>query len=279
MVRISANAILKQVSKDHDTILSGPYKHWLSSTQGNQPYPTWVAERIQELLVEQPRVRHASFGGSEAGQCLRKQEFAYIGINEISRYLQTDYVKVADPGLINIFNDGKWRHLRWQANLLTCGLFTQVEYPLPWPSMRSRGTVDGVGIVRDDHPNPDYRGKFFGTELKGMNSWQYKKWIAADDQQAKHKGQFSRYFLSGGFDLFIVLYECKDTNEFHEWVYEPDTQLLTEARIELAKLNAAVESQRLHQPLPSCAARMGNVWKGCPYGGRNGICERMDRWP
>ncbi|WP_155373755.1 hypothetical protein [Catellatospora vulcania] len=106
---------------------------------------------------------------------------------------------------MNIFNDGKWRHLRLQANMLAAGLINDIEVSLPWPNMRSMGTADASGIVPDDHPNPLFRGKTFGVELKGVNMFQYSKYIKEDTQLARHKSQFYRYILSAGWDLYIVL--------------------------------------------------------------------------
>lgn len=180
-----------------------------------------------------------------------------------------------DPELLNIYNDGKWRHLRWQANLLTAGIVNDIEFGLPWPHMRSVGTVDAVGVVENDHPNPDWRGLEFGLELKGMNEWPYRKLTEADDQKEEHKGQFGRYFLSGGFDLFIVLYENKNVNNWTEWVFSRDQVDLVASRMELEALNRAVDEDRLDRPLASCTARMGKAWDNCPFAGRGGICERM----
>jgi hypothetical protein len=142
--------------------------------------------------------------------------------------------------------------------------------------MRSRGTVDAVGRVPLDHPRDHWRGLEFGVELKGMNEWPFKKMVEADDQVEKHKGQFGRYFLSGGFDLFIVLYENKNTNTWKEWVFERSDVDLDAVRAELVELNAAVDNHQLHDPLPSCKARMGSHWTACPFNGKGGICELMD---
>lgn len=271
--------ILERMELERTTIITAPYEAWLLATNGNEPYPEWVADRIRELLLERPRERHASFGGSDAGQCMRKQELSYIGLGAISEHLETEYTKVVDAGLLNVFNDGHWRHRRWQANLLTAGIISDIEFQIPWQAMRSRGAVDAVGVVPDDHPRVEWRGKFYGVELKGMNSWPWRKHVEDNTQMEKHKGQFSRYFLSGGFDLFVVLYECKDDNQFKEWVFEPEAKLLGDARTELEKLNADADRRTLAQPLPSCMQRMGKAWKDCQYAGRGGICERMDQWP
>lgn len=278
MAKINMAKLAEQMQRERDTILSVPYEAWLHAHR-NQPYPEWVVARIAELLQARSRDRHASFGGSEAGLCLRRQELGFIGLDSISRHLSEEFTAVIDTGLLNIFNDGTWRHLRWQANLLTAGIVSDIEYPLHWRSMRSRGTVDAVGIVQDDHPREEWRGKFYGVELKGMNSWPYRKYVEENAQMEKHKGQFSRYFLSGGFDLFVVLYEEKDTNQYKEWVFEPDPQLMADARTELEKLNSATDARILHPPLKSCTLRIGKAWKDCPFAGRGGICERMDTWP
>ena len=81
----------------------------------------WVADKIHEQLVKQPRVRSGSFSSSAAGDCPRKQIFQYLGI-------EPD--EPVSPTTQNVFYDGTWRHLRWQAVLLQAGLITEIEYPL-----------------------------------------------------------------------------------------------------------------------------------------------------
>lgn len=261
---MSYAAIIKEL-KRQDTIVSMPYREWLL-TKSDEGLPQWVVDRIMAQMVQRPRIRVGSFSPSSSGQCLRRQELSFLGV-------PVPFGAGPDARLMNIFNDGKWRHLRWQANLLAAGILTDIEWAVPWIRMRALGNVDGRGYVREDHPRMSWRGKEFGFELKGANPFMYNKQTRRDEPDEKHLRQVHRYFLQGGFELYVILYEEKGTNEWKEWVVEPDPVILEEAREELIQLNASIDSGRLHPMLPSCKIRMGDQWtRECPYAGETGIC-------
>jgi hypothetical protein len=250
---------------DPDKIVTPAYRRWLRN-HSDDPYPDWVVELIAKELRKQQRDRTGSFSGSSAGACLRAQEFGFLGVNPpVETLPSTD--------LIGIFDDGRWRHLRWQANLLTARILSSIEVTLDWPTKRSKGSMDGMGVVPADHPNPRWRGLDFGFELKGMNGFQYARAVKDPLPIEKHLYQVDRYFLSSGVDLFVVLYECKLTQKIHEWVIERDDLRIKESEEELDDLNMAVDIQELHPQLKSCSHRMGPNWQGCPYAGKGGICE------
>lgn len=241
------------------------YRPWLKN-HADEALPQWVVDIIAKQMTEQPRVRSGSFSSSSAGGCLRAQELEYIGAKVPS-------LQQPDSQLSNIYNDGKWRHLRHQANLLTAGIIDSIEVPIMWPEMRSRGTMDGKGVVPNDHPRKHWRGKPFGLELKGMFSWQYVKRVRNDDPKESHLNQITRYMLASGIELFVYLVENKDSNEWWEKVFEPDRQRMEDQRRELAKLNKAVDEGKLHKQLLSCSKRLGGQWNNCNFAGEFGTCE------
>lgn len=226
-----------------------------------------VADKIHELLTTQPRYRGGSFSASSSGMCERRQVLQFLGPRE----------GVIDTRLANIFSDGKWRHLRWQSMLLMAGLLTDIEEPLDWPAKRTRGTMDGLGIVSDDHPKQHWRGQEFGFELKGVSGFLYPKWSKALHEP--HRRQVHKYFAMSGLKLFVIVYEDKSTQEWTEWVIEPDPQLMDETLAEIDRLNDAVDSRRLPTMLPQCKLQRGPEWKGCPMGGAGGPCVSAGKWP
>jgi hypothetical protein len=260
---------LTRAVRDTNLVLTPRYNQWLMQ-HGDEGFPPWVVEKVANLMAERPRVRHSSFSSSSAGECHRKQVFQYLGVPSGD---------VIDPRLQNLFNDGKWRHLRWQACLLAAGILDDIEFPLPWPKMRSRGTMDGIGQVPSDHPNKKWRDLSFGFELKGVSPYQYHKYLE-DKVKDAHRKQVGRYFLSSGFELFVIVYENKATQEWFEWVVEPDKKILDEAKTELALLNSAVDAKRLPDMLPGCKTRKGDEWKDCPFAGKTApVCPAMGLWP
>ena len=138
--------------------------------------------------------------------------------------------------------------------------------------------MDGSGVVYDDHPRHAWRGMEYGFELKGVSTFQFQK-IKKDNSGPldKHLRQVSRYFLMGGFGLFIIIYEDKTTQEYLEWVVEPEPELIEEQRAELITLNDAVDRKKLPPQLPECAVRKG-AFRDCSYGGVRGVCETVQQW-
>lgn len=250
-----------------DTILTQGVQTWLLQ-HGDEALQPDVADAISTLLQTPPRFRGESFSASSAGQCPRKQVLAFLGPDG----------EVIDTQLQNIFNDGKWRHLRWQAMLLSARLLMHAEFPLTWYSMRSVGTMDGLGVVPDDHPRTQWRGEEFGFELKGVSSFQFPK-LKKSGPLEKHRQQVDRYFLMSGMKLFVIMYEDKTTQEFKEWVIERDETRVEAQRQELSDLNQSVETRKLPPMLPACALGQGPEWADCQFGGRGGTCIRAGEWP
>lgn len=258
--------LLRAVNRS-DTIITPRLNQYLLSGKYDEALPKEVVDFINTEL-QKPRYNPTGrFRASAAGSCHRYQELRYAGVTSD---------KAIDPRLANIFSDGKWRHLRWQAMLLHAEILLRPEEGLDWPAMRSWATMDGLGIVPTNHPRPAWRGKEFGFELKGANPFGYRKDVK-DNEQAKdaHLDQVHRAFINGGFDLYVIIYENKANQEWFEWVYEPDPARVASQKEELAELNGDVDAKRLAKMLPECAARKGYTFNhGCPYGTPTGACVR-----
>ena len=252
---------------DPELIITPRLINWLGQ-HGDDATPLWVMERILEVATTPPRDRRFSFSSSSAGYCQRRQVYEYFGIRPDGR---------PSAQLTNLFNDGKWRHLRWQAMLLSAGILDGIEFPLDWPAKRSKGSMDGHGVVPDSHPV--HGGREFGFELKGINPYGYAAVIKRDAPEEKHLDQVHRYFLSGGHDVFVIVYEDKATQNWKEFVIEEEPLRLAQQQQELDDLNAAIDAHRLPSRLPSCEAQMGPVFHDCPFGGKHGVCWKANRLP
>lgn len=257
---------------DDSLILTPHINNWLAQ-HSEEAWPDDVVEKIAEQLRVQPRIRSGSFSASSAGFCDRRQVLGYLGKTPNA---------TTSPELQNLFNDGKWRHLRWQAMLLSAGLIEDIEVSLKWPRMRSKGSVDGVGFTGDLPIREEWKNKTFGFELKGMNPFVYQKWASGPrplKPNPKHLHQMGSYFLSGGFDLFIYIVEDKATQSWEEVVVEPDPRMIKESEEEIVFLNKCVDNQTLPPILQECQDREG-AFKGCPYGQtkKGSVCLRTKEW-
>lgn len=266
---LKLGALIK-AARNTDLLITPKLNDWLIA-HGDEALSEEVAKKMWDLLTTPPRVRSASFSSSSAGLCDRRQVLAYLGVPSGD---------VTDPHLANIFSDGKWRHLRWQAMLLMAGLIDDIEDPLIWRRKRTRGTPDGRGYVPDDHPKTHWRDLEFGFELKGVNPFIYQKIVKGDqDIKEEHMRQVHRCFLLGGYDLYCVIYENKGTNDWFEWVIEPDDEYMEEQRNEIERLNGFVDREELPSLLPQCKIKTGPVFNECPYGGKFSVCHRTKEWP
>src|SRR5690606_6649176 len=105
----------------------------------------------------------------------------------------------------------------------------------------------------------------------------YPKW--SKELHEPHRRQVHKYMLMSGLPLFVIVYEDKSTQQWTEWVVEPDPQLLEETRGELERLNAAVDNRRLPEMLEGCKLQRGKVWQDCPLSGASGPCVSARTWP
>lgn len=277
---MSIRSILNLVG-DQNKIVTPAYIRWLASNPDIvyglhtpktvlDPPPAMVP--VLSSLLSIPRQRVGTFSASSAGYCIRRQQLAYLGMPATKGHYQS-------PILTNVFNDGKWRHLRWQSNLLLAKILEEIERRYDWPNMHAVGTIDGRGIVPSDHPRSDWRDEEFGFELKGVTPFLYPRWVKARFPIDHHMAQIHRYFLMTGLRLFVVLYENKATNDFHEWVIRPIPMWMNRAKVELLELNRGVQQRELTPPLLMCKARKGPEWDGCQFSGVNGTCEISKSWP
>lgn len=261
-------SILHLMAGNQRLIVLPRYLRWLSRHGEDPLLPNDGREGIGAMILtqmlEKPRDRTQSFSASSAGACQRAQVFGFYGAEGES----------PGPQLRAIFNDGKWRHLRWQALLLQAGILSDIEVPLFWRRKLQRGTMDGQGIVPDDHHVTEWRGLEFGFELKGVNAFQYDA-LTKSGPKEEHLNQVARYFLLSGLTLFSIVYENKSTQAVHEWVISRDDPGMAERieaqRAEVESLKAYADDESLPPQLPECAMGKG-AWKSCQYGGRDGVC-------
>lgn len=184
--------------------------------------------------------RSGRFGASSRGTCPRAQIFSFLGM-PATRTIGVDQQ--------NLFNDGKWRHLRWQMMAMQAGALTHAEWPVNLPKYRVKASIDGLNT-----------NEKFGFELKGDRRWAR----VLDGVPEAHILQVHTYLLAMGWDTFVYMVENKETQEFREVIVHRDEAVIREVRQELQELNEYVEYNRLPPILPACAAKEG-PYRSCPY--------------
>lgn len=187
--------------------------------------------------------RSGRFGSSSRGTCLRAQMFKFLGMPEL---------KVIDTDLMNLFADGKWRHIRWQMMGVQSGALTHAEYPLEYKKYRMKSSADGLNSR-----------EAFLFELKGdRNLSRLMDLDGAVDP--KHNLQIHSMFLMTGWDVCAYVMEDKASQNFREVIVRRDPKIINEVRKELEELNEHVENRTLPEVLPACAAKEG-PYRSCPF--------------
>lgn len=199
--------------------------------------------------------RSGRFGASSRGMCLRRQIFGYLGMPE---------VRIIELELRNLFNDGKWRHLRWQMMCLQAGALTHAELQYSLPDYHLSGSMDGF-----------HEEKSFGFELKGDRNFSR----VMDGVPESHNLQIHTMMFATGLDTFCYLVEDKASQEWREIIVRRDPQYIALVKEELEELNEYIEWKKLPPMLPSCKSKMG-PYRGCPF---NSQClsrsKEGDAWP
>lgn len=199
--------------------------------------------------------REGRFGASGRGKCLRRQIFSYLGLPT---------PKLLTPETLNLFNDGKWRHLKWQVMAMESEAITHVEHVYASKKWRVAGRMDGLNSYDS-----------FGLEIKGdrLSS------RALDGVPHDHELQIHTMMLATGWDTFVYIIEDKSTNDWREIIVRRDPKIIEEVKQELEVLNEHVEYQTLPIPLPACQKKEG-PYRSCPYAKQClQIWNNGDYWP
>lgn len=203
----------------------------------DQAYEFW-RDVTQKAMGNEDR--SGRFGASSRGRCYRQQVFAFLGVpNE----------KIIGTDLKNLFNDGKWRHLRWQMMAWQAGAITDAEKHYSYPALRVSGRMDGYNAR-----------EHFGFELKGDRNWTR----AMTDIPHDHNLQIHTMMLAADLDTFAYVIEDKASQNFREKVVHRDEDTIRVVKIELEHLNERIDNEQLPQVLPACKAKEG-PYRTCAF--------------
>lgn len=211
-----------------------------------------VLESVNNIL--KPKVsksRAGAFHPSQLYQCPRAQVYGYHDAPAIRRY---------DPTLQNLFNDGHFRHLRWQIMLLESGIITDIEVPVEIKKYRLEGSMDGV--------NKDEGWMF---ELKGTSQF---KGVQTRGAMPAHIKQVHAYLMASGLDEAVIVYECKSTQQWVEYQIVKNPEIIQEIEEILEGLNDAIDNEYFPERLPECENKTGATFNSCAY---SEICHRCNK--
>ena len=210
-----------------------------------------VMEKVTKILMGVSKSRAGAFHPSQLYQCPRAQVYGYYDAPSTREF---------NPQLQNIFNDGHFRHLRWQITLLEAGILTDVEVPVFDPVRRIEGSMDGV--------NSNENWMF---ELKGTSQF---KQIQQKGAMPAHIKQIHAYLYASGIPEAIILYENKSSQEWLEISVQRDDSIIEEICDILDKLNNAIDTNTLPERYKDCENKTGATYNACAYAS---ICHRVNQ--
>lgn len=249
---------LKRISKlaTHKVKLTPAIRAWLAhAPQGVGIDTPEEAELVVKLLATpEEGSRAGAFHPSGLTRCPREQVFGFHGEAKDEGYSH-------GAQLQNIFNDGTWRHARWQLMLTKLGLLHSTEVRVSMPSRRLTGSMDGQGT--DTKNGHDY---FF--ELKGTSISLSK--LEKEGALPAHVFQVQAYLAASGLPEAIIIYESKMNQDWIEIVVQRDEGTIAEIIEILDDLNEHVDNDTLPPMLPDCRIKTGDEYSNCAYAK---VCE------
>jgi hypothetical protein len=161
-------------------------------------------------MVPRPRP-HGRLSPSSLGGCKREAAFKFLGVE--------GQVKI-DPDLELIFEDGNWRHHKWQA------LFLDMQAVLGRKRFRvvsfeSDAILPGLFVAGSLDVHIVVRGVHYIIDIKGINDFGFKRvCIDQDAPMPKHIDQLVAYMKAKKVRRGIILYENKDKNQVKNFLVQ-----------------------------------------------------------
>jgi hypothetical protein len=222
---------------------------WLNANDGIHVDNAEVMRTVMQILAPPKGDRSGVFHPSQLYQCQRYQLFDFHGLDTEGSY---------NPTLQNLFNDGHFRHLRWQIMLLNAGILTDVEVPISRSDLRLSGSMDGL--------NKDEGWMF---ELKGTSQYQQ---VMKRGIMPAHTKQVNAYLLASGLDTALVVYECKQSQQWTEFEITRDEKIIGEIEAILESLNNALDNNVMPEVLDDCKNKTGTTYSNCAH---REVCGRV----
>lgn len=249
---------LNKIIRDHhfarrEGLVVTPVLHQFLMKNDGVPISEEVADHIRDMMVATgggpSRDRSGHFHPSQIGTCQRRHVFTYLGVPDVG---------TTDSTLQNLFNDGTWRHMRWQAMGLTAGFLNKIEVKVRRKKYRIGGSMDGEG--------EDSKGAY-GFELKGTRALSK---VVKDGPFDSVYPQVGSYFLMRpDLKRFSIVYEDKSSQDWKEFVFKRSAPEMKEAmklaRRDLVELNIALDDKKLPHILPECVNGKGKTFRECPF--------------
>lgn len=192
---------------------------------------------------------------SALGGCQRAAVFQFVGIKGR---------KHIDPDSEAIFDDGNWRHHRWQTLfkdmevVLGRQIFRllEIEKSVSIPDLYVAGSLDATIWIKN-------YGRLV-VDIKGINDAGYNRITINDEPLPKHVVQLITYEQARGVHRGMLLYENKNNQQVRTFLVHSTPEHWEEIRKWADFVIRSMERRRLPNKDVECQA--GNfLFEKCPY--------------
>lgn len=228
------------------------HEDWLK-TNADLHYSGAALEFAAQELGATGRDRRGGFSASALGSCARSQQFTFLG-------MPTNSLR---PRQHQVAHNGNFVHLRWQMAGITAGWLARPEVPMPENEWGLSGTLDGVLQGGE------------GLEIKSANERAYSSALSFGVKD-EHMFQVHSYMLGMLIDVFSVIYENKNTQDWVEYVVERDEGWIKKVKDACDQRWEGVAKRELEPRLDKCEYREGWQYDWCKY---RDVCMATRSWP
>ncbi len=194
-------------------------------------------------VPERPRYAGRLSPSSIAG-CQRKAVFNFLGAEKVNR---------VDPDTELIFEDGNWRHHKWQCMFrdMTKVLgkerfqLLSIEKKVLIPELYVCGRYDALIKIN---------GKKYVVDFKGIRDYGFQYVYREHKPKEEHVKQLLTYCVARNVRRGILLYDNKDNQSFKCYVIEWDEDVWGEVERWCQKVIASLNRRQLPARHPGCSA-------------------------
>lgn len=249
----------------NEKILDGLIKHMLNSDSDpltpllDRYYLERDASpnRLREYVVdmkERPRP-HGRLSPSKLCACERQAAFSFLGMPGR---------KVIDPDQQGVFDDGHWRHHRWQATFLDMEMVLgKDEFEVL--GIEERAEYDPLCIAGNLDIVVRIGRLYWVIDFKGINSWGFDRVYREHQPHEAHVLQLVAYMRARKVRRGLLMYEHKDRNSIVVFVVNFTRKRWEEVEKWCEKVLRKMEEEKL--PPMSMACSAGTIlYEKCNWG-------------
>lgn len=237
--------LLEEAAKGHQLMVVGPHTQWLETPENDRLYTEAAITFVTDAMAgKYKKARPGRLSPSGLGDCQRRVLFSYAGAPALGE----------NPDTHELFGLGNWGHYKWQAEGLSMGWLAQAEVWQHRPELNMGGSLDGV--LEDD--------SIF--ELKTTRSFIYNRIVSRErTPKWEHLLQLHGYLALTERNWASLVYEDRDSGNYHEYRIERDQKIDTQLHQRLDRLNDHISDDTLPVMLDDCELRQGKIYHSCPF--------------